>query len=86
MIKPCRKCLLAETDMKDVLESVQKLIARLPDEEKVSEETYAARLEICKGCGELKDGLCAVCGCFVELRAAKRRMDCPREKWLSDNY
>lgn len=82
MKKPCIKCLLAETDMKDLLESVKELIRGLPDEERVSEELYAERLEVCKSCDMLRDGTCGACGCFAELRAAKRRMGCPEEKWL----
>ncbi len=82
MKKPCIKCLLEETDMKDLLESVKELIRGLPEEERVSEEIYAERLGVCKSCDNLRNGTCGACGCFAELRAAKRRMGCPEEKWL----
>ena len=41
------------------------------------EAEYRRRLALCKGCGELANGICAQCGCFVELRAAKRQNRCP---------
>lgn len=79
MKKPCRKC--PGADAANIKETVSQMIKVLPAEQKVSEETYAARLEVCKVCNKLAEGTCVVCGCYAELRALKRRMDCPLEKW-----
>ncbi len=38
---------------------------------------YDARLELCKECEKLIGGMCRVCGCFVEVRAAKKSVHCP---------
>ena len=46
------------------------------NEEAVLPET-SRRLAICRDCDQLRSGLCALCGCYVELRAAKGRMGCP---------
>ena len=46
-------------------------------------ETYAARLNICRTCDNLHSGTCALCGCYLEARAAKKRQGCPKvpEMW-----
>ena len=76
----CRKCLLAETDLQEVLGSVREYVESLPPDKKADDKEYARRLEICKGCGNLADGMCVKCGCYVEARAAKINADCPDEK------
>ena len=55
----------------------------LSADEKTDEATYAARLNICRTCDDLHSGTCALCGCYVEARAAKKRQGCPKvpEKW-----
>lgn len=76
----CKKCLLTEIDENEYIKTILDHIASLPVEEKVTEETYNYRLSICKECENLVNGMCKKCGCFVELRAAKRFMNCPSEK------
>ncbi len=80
----CRKCLLAEMDLQEVYQSVKEYVEALPVEKKADEAEYARRLEICKSCEKLADGMCVKCGCYVEARAAKKNSDCPdeKDKWL----
>lgn len=89
-MKPfCRRCLLEDMPSEAVLmENIRDLIALLPEEQRAPEESRAARLAICRCCDQLADGTCALCGCFVELRAAKARMRCPAvpAKWTSLEY
>ena len=80
--KPCRKCLLADIKREDVLLQIKRLLELMPEDEKAGVRTYSERLDICRGCDRLVDGTCAVCGCYVELRAAKRDGTCPSEKHL----
>ena len=80
MKKFCRKCLFEEIDREGVLSSIKELIAALPEEKRTDEAEYRRRLDICKSCGSLGEGTCGKCGCFVELRAAKKNMNCPHEK------
>ena len=56
----------------------------LPEEKRTDDAVYAARLGQCKACVHLQGGVCALCGCYVELRALKRRMYCPDSppRWL----
>lgn len=79
---PCR-CLLRQVDKDNELRSIRELIDLMPPEEKADESEYEKRLAACLDCPDLHDGLCGQCGCYVELRAAKRRMYCPlpRPKW-----
>lgn len=76
----CRKCLLSEYDPDGALETVNEMIAAMPPEQRAEEAEYARRLAFCRECGELSAGLCAKCGCYAELRAAKRSRHCPHEK------
>jgi hypothetical protein len=56
---------------------MREWLSALPAEERASRARYEARLAACRACDRLSDGLCAVCGCYVELRAAKARLSCP---------
>lgn len=80
--KVCRKCLLAELGEDEYFASLREYIANYPEEKRVPAEEYARRLEICQSCDRLADGMCAVCGCYVELRALKKGQYCPEGgKW-----
>lgn len=73
----CRRCLLAEMGDDPYFRSIAEYVAALPERVKAPDAEYRRRLALCKGCGELANGICAQCGCFVELRAAKRQNRCP---------
>ena len=55
----------------------------LPPQWKADQETYAHRLALCKACGHLVNGMCELCGCFVEVRAAKINQHCAEtaQRW-----
>lgn len=78
-MKPfCRRCLLEDMPSEAALiQNIRELIALMPPEQRADEALQRQRLAICRNCDHLNDGTCALCGCFVELRAAKRRMRCP---------
>lgn len=81
--RPCR-CLTAEMpEGKALAELIRERIAGIPPEERTPEAEYGARLAVCKSCGRLRDGTCALCGCYVEIRAARRGQRCPAvpAKW-----
>ena len=76
--RPCR-CLAAETpDGAALSRLLTEWIAQIPEEERAGEAEIARRLKACTSCDSLRDGTCALCGCYVELRAARTRMRCPR--------
>ena len=75
--KPCR-CLAAEMPEGEALSAlIRERISGIPDEEKTGSAEYARRLEQCRSCGNLNRGTCALCGCYVEIRAVRKRMGCP---------
>ena len=74
--RPCR-CLLMASGQEDMARLVAEYIATLPEESRVSDESYRARLALCENCEALHSGTCALCGCYVEARAAKRSLSCP---------
>ena len=72
---PCR-CLLAEAHP-DLALTVRDYVESLPPQVRAGEETYRERLRICAACPSLRDGTCALCGCYAEARAAKKGLACP---------
>ena len=57
--------------------SVRELVALLPEHVRADDEVTRRRLETCRQCDHLNGGMCALCGCYVQLRAAKARLNCP---------
>ncbi len=81
---PCRRCLLEDiADEQAFYAIIKERIRLLPDGERTDAAEYARRLSLCTACGDLNQGTCALCGCYVEIRAAKRGMRCPQAnpKW-----
>lgn len=74
----CRRCLLEDMPSQaELARSVRELVSLLPDALRVPEGVRLHRLDICRSCDHLIDGMCALCGCYVELRAAKAAQRCP---------
>ena len=73
----CKKCLLREMDEAGFFQNMYDYIARIPADDKTPEEEYERRLSICKECEKLLSGMCRMCGCYVEMRAAIELRDCP---------
>ncbi len=73
--KPCR-CLLGESSP-DLAAVVADYVAAFPEGQRTSAMALQRRLALCLECAQLRDGTCALCGCYVEARAAKARMTCP---------
>lgn len=76
--KRCRRCLLTDlADENDYYQSVLRYRATMPARLRTPDDAYAARLEQCRRCEALDNGTCMQCGCYVEMRAARRDMHCP---------
>jgi len=71
----CGRCLLFEYNAELAL-TVREYVNGLPEEQRVSGEVYEQRLRLCRDCDELVNGMCRMCGCFVEARAAKKQAHC----------
>ena len=77
MIRPCR-CLIVEMpDEAELAEIIRERIELIPEEERTPEEDYKERLSRCRKCEYLQRGTCGQCGCYVEIRAARKWQCCP---------
>ena len=75
----CRRCLLQDLPGKeaDYYQSVLTYRKTLCAKLKVTEDVYQSRLAACLECDNLVNGMCRQCGCYVQIRAATKKMDCP---------
>lgn len=78
--KVCKKCLLRELAEADIT-MIEKYKEAVKAADRVNEDTYEARLDVCKACDSLNQGTCISCGCYVELRAIAKVSRCPKKKW-----
>lgn len=78
MQKPCKRCMLKDLTDDDHFKNIYDYIAALSEDVKVSGEEYRRRLDICMTCGHLVNGMCNLCGCFVEVRASKTVNHCAK--------
>lgn len=83
MISYCKKCLLKDISKEEYFKNVYDYIEHLDEEIKTSKQDYDYRLSLCTDCDNLVNGMCKICGCFVEVRAAKKHNYCPAiiKKW-----
>jgi hypothetical protein len=80
----CKRCLLNDrVDAKALAERLNEWIACMPPDSQTPSDIYTARLHICTACGHQADGLCGLCGCYVEWRAAHITGRCPdtQDRW-----
>jgi len=83
-MKECKRCLLREAAEDATFENIRERIDRLSPDDKSDDELYLRRLDACRNCDHLISGICMKCGCYVEFRAAFRKMKCPNasdRKW-----
>lgn len=76
-LRVCRKCLLREMREGEYFKNMYDYIAHLDSDVKADDVLYEKRLAACKSCEHLMNGMCRICGCFVEMRAAVRKNYCP---------
>ena len=75
---PCPRCLLRQAPGGEALaETIRQAIEALPEENRADAALVERRLALCQACPRLSAGLCALCGCYVEYRAAQRNRRCP---------
>ncbi len=79
----CRRCLLDEIFEVNEYKNMQEYISNIDKHIKTEDDEYKRRLNLCRECDNLVNGMCKICGCFVEMRAAVKKNYCPdiRNKW-----
>ena len=62
---------------------MQDYISNIDSFIKTEEQDYKKRLDTCMECENLINGMCKICGCYVEMRAAVKTNYCPNvdRKW-----
>ena len=81
MANTCKRCLLRDISREDYINNLGKYIDAIAPEDRIDDEGYEGRLNICKECDLLNQGTCNACGCYVEIRAAVKKSGCPKKKW-----
>ena len=79
----CKRCLTKEMPDASYFSNMQEYIRNLDEDIKTPDPLYQVRLQNCKECDHLLNGMCRICGCFVEMRAAVTGNKCPdiHPKW-----
>lgn len=79
----CRRCLVKDMPDAQYFQNMYDYINHLDEEIKTPQEAYEKRLAACTECENLLNGMCRICGCFVEMRAAVNKNCCPavHKKW-----
>lgn len=77
----CYRCLIRDIAEKDYKEKIGRYIEAISPEDRTPKELYEKRLTICQNCDMLMRGTCNACGCYVELRAAGKKAECPHKQW-----
>lgn len=79
----CRKCLTRDLTDEAYFRNMYEYIENLDEDIKTPDDLYQERLSLCRQCENLSDGMCRICGCFVEMRAAVKKNYCPavHKKW-----
>lgn len=72
----CRRCLLKDISKDEYFHTVYEYIESLDESQKTPDNEYEHRLSICRDCSHLVNAMCELCGCFVEVRAAKKQSHC----------
>ncbi|MCL2571783.1 MAG: DUF6171 family protein [Defluviitaleaceae bacterium] len=73
----CKRCLLHELNDKAQAKHIYEYIESLPPEIKADAAVIRKRLDHCRNCNNLINGMCKHCGCYVEVRTAKKAQTCP---------
>lgn len=83
---PCPRCLAREVPGGEALAALlEQWIEAIPEARRADGEARRARLAACRACPHLGAATCALCGCYVEYRAAHAAQRCPDipDRWAS---
>ena len=74
-------CLLSALPAALAAQESPQPIPVVAPEDRTPEDAYAERMQRCRECDYLEQGMCRACGCYVELRAAKKTQHCSYDHW-----
>ena len=73
----CKRCLIYEEAEQYKEYNITSYVQQIPFDVRAEEAQYKHRLGICRDCNKQFQGMCRLCGCFIEVRAAVRIRICP---------
>ena len=76
----CRKCIDEDVSAEQLAEYLDGYVNSLPEDIRASAEAYEERLRICGECEKRIALTCTLCGCYIQARAAKKKLECPYDK------
>ncbi len=76
----CKKCFIG-VQAEQYADMIEKCKAAIPARDRTEDGEYARRIVLCEECEFFHAATCRACGCYVELRAAKKATHCPKKKW-----
>ena len=74
----CTRCLLRDLGNEPLYERIRRTVDAIAPTARCPDDVYEARLLACGTCEKLFCGMCRICGCYVEVRAAKSENRCPK--------
>ena len=86
----CRKCLEEDVSAEALAEYLDNYVDSLPADIRTSPDVYEERLRICSDCDRRIALTCTLCGCYIQARAAKKKLECPYDrggpKWVAEAH
>ena len=76
----CRKCLEEDVSAEQLAEYLDGYVSSLSEDIRTSPDVYGERLKICAECERRIALTCTLCGCYIQARAAKKKLECPYDK------
>ncbi len=85
-LKECKGCsATVHHSFEEVKSNMAEYIKTIEPDLRTDHELYSKRLAQCSSCpGLYYESTCRYCGCFVQMRALRRAVDCPNpegSKW-----
>lgn len=84
----CRKCLEEDISAEELAEYLDGYVNSLDEDIRTSPGVYEMRLKICGDCEKRIALTCSLCGCYIQARAAKKKLECPYDhggpKWTAE--
>lgn len=76
----CEYCLSRELSDEQYIRTIKEYVNLVPLDKRADSRVYQRRLKLCSACEFLQNGMCRMCGCFVEIRAIVAKRTCPINK------
>ncbi len=81
-MRRCKACEYTSEIHKKTVEAEVERLSKMKGLRLCGDGEKQRRLEICSNCAHLDiNGVCMMCGCYVQLRALPQSGHCPMKQW-----